>query len=578
MKVGEAGECFFVIQSSDPVPEEYATSPLIQSQKPPKEIIANLSTLTLGDRKVPEISKYPNKITYPLSDSEVDYINSNMLLNRPVVSSLDQLSFLNREKLKYESATVKPFDDYHHHSLSDSELYSYDLSGGEPQKSSSIVDDNIIKNTSGKESSSFWSWGWGKLPKQKQSTIDEKSSKTLPSTPERKNSTFTNQIFSPPLPLQSPSPTVNRSFHSDSNELISSPSVENATSSLLDPRSILTIDGFSKESSNINPLSHISTEPFSFHPSFPTENPSPKGFTPFSLESPHIKAIDPLDDTSINYPQTLEQCPPQIIQVTDFSESLIKARNDSIHQISSHSDNESTILNQTSIESSNSLVELEQYSTQLISSETVKIQPSHSFPSIPLSSPLVSATQNITSNQEFKEVSQLSESGKQVSNSVGWQFWWRKNGIPNSSPPSPVSSFEALSDAIKKEPPSKSFYYKSLRLSSEQLSVLNLKRGSNTITFTTSRGASCSSRIFYWPHDSKIIISDVDGTITKSDVLGHLYTMVGKDWTHSGVARLYSSIKSNGYEILYLTSRAIGQVGSVVFPYFNIRLIILEFI
>ena len=55
------------------------------------------------------------------------------------------------------------------------------------------------------------------------------------------------------------------------------------------------------------------------------------------------------------------------------------------------------------------------------------------------------------------------------------------------------------------------------------------------------------------------MISDVDGTITKSDVLGHLYTAMGRDWTHEGVAQLYTSIHGNGYNIVYLTARAIGQ-------------------
>jgi len=39
-----------------------------------------------------------------------------------------------------------------------------------------------------------------------------------------------------------------------------------------------------------------------------------------------------------------------------------------------------------------------------------------------------------------------------------------------------------------------------------------------------------------------------------------VFTMIGKDWTHSGVAKLYTDITKNGYQILYLTSRAIGQV------------------
>ena len=35
--------------------------------------------------------------------------------------------------------------------------------------------------------------------------------------------------------------------------------------------------------------------------------------------------------------------------------------------------------------------------------------------------------------------------------------------------------------------------------------------------------------------------------------------MIGRDWTHIGVAKLYSDIVANGYNILYLTSRSVGQ-------------------
>ena len=36
--------------------------------------------------------------------------------------------------------------------------------------------------------------------------------------------------------------------------------------------------------------------------------------------------------------------------------------------------------------------------------------------------------------------------------------------------------------------------------------------------------------------------------------------MMGRDWSQPGVASLYSNIRKNGYQILYLTARAIGQV------------------
>lgn len=35
--------------------------------------------------------------------------------------------------------------------------------------------------------------------------------------------------------------------------------------------------------------------------------------------------------------------------------------------------------------------------------------------------------------------------------------------------------------------------------------------------------------------------------------------MIGRDWTHTGVAKLYTDIVANGYNIFYLTSRSVGQ-------------------
>ncbi len=43
------------------------------------------------------------------------------------------------------------------------------------------------------------------------------------------------------------------------------------------------------------------------------------------------------------------------------------------------------------------------------------------------------------------------------------------------------------------------------------------------------------------------MISDVDGTITKSDVLGHVLPTFGKDWSHEKVCELYQKVHANGY-------------------------------
>ena len=70
------------------------------------------------------------------------------------------------------------------------------------------------------------------------------------------------------------------------------------------------------------------------------------------------------------------------------------------------------------------------------------------------------------------------------------------------------------------------------------------------------------SQIFLFKMNTKLVISDVDGTITKSDVLGHLMPRVGYDWSHKGVTSLYEGITANGYQMMYLTARGIGMAGT----------------
>lgn len=106
-------------------------------------------------------------------------------------------------------------------------------------------------------------------------------------------------------------------------------------------------------------------------------------------------------------------------------------------------------------------------------------------------------------------------------------------------------------------------YRRSLTPTSEQLASMGLQDGRNLITFTFKTSmwgiqqVQCYLYLINW--DSKLVVTDVDGTITKSDMLGHLMPIVGKDWSHSGVANLFTNIKENGYVVVYLSSRSIGQ-------------------
>uniref|UniRef100_A0A8K9Y0P6 phosphatidate phosphatase n=1 Tax=Oncorhynchus mykiss TaxID=8022 RepID=A0A8K9Y0P6_ONCMY len=106
-------------------------------------------------------------------------------------------------------------------------------------------------------------------------------------------------------------------------------------------------------------------------------------------------------------------------------------------------------------------------------------------------------------------------------------------------------------------------YRKTLRLTPEQLASLQLKVGPNEVVFSVTTQyqgtCRCQGTIYLWSWDDKIIISDIDGTITRSDTLGHILPTLGKDWTHQGIARLYHRVSQNGYKFMYCSARAIGM-------------------
>ena len=57
-------------------------------------------------------------------------------------------------------------------------------------------------------------------------------------------------------------------------------------------------------------------------------------------------------------------------------------------------------------------------------------------------------------------------------------------------------------------------YAKTLRLTSEQLKELNLKPGPNHMSFSVNK-ATCAATMYLWSGNTPIVISDIDGTITK---------------------------------------------------------------
>ena len=95
---------------------------------------------------------------------------------------------------------------------------------------------------------------------------------------------------------------------------------------------------------------------------------------------------------------------------------------------------------------------------------------------------------------------------------------------------------------------------KSSKIPSNILEKFELKEGKNEIQYIVD-GYTENSNIFLWNYNDKIVISDFDGTVTRSDVIGQIGVYFGIDWTHKYIAKLYSHIVKNGYKMLYVTAR-----------------------
>ena len=100
----------------------------------------------------------------------------------------------------------------------------------------------------------------------------------------------------------------------------------------------------------------------------------------------------------------------------------------------------------------------------------------------------------------------------------------------------------------------------------DQIRKMELNPGINTICFAINTNLGgiqiLKSNIYFWKYNNdnlKFILWDIDGTITKSDILGVILPRIGIDWNHDNVIEFINKLYDNGYKIIYLTARAIFQ-------------------
>ena len=96
------------------------------------------------------------------------------------------------------------------------------------------------------------------------------------------------------------------------------------------------------------------------------------------------------------------------------------------------------------------------------------------------------------------------------------------------------------------------------------LKEFNLRKGQNKIKFQ-AQDLNCAAHfdIYYWDVYQKVIVCDIDGTLTKADVKGYIETVYCNKYSyiHEGVVGLLKTLESElNFNIIYLTTRPIEHL------------------
>ncbi|NXD92502.1 LPIN3 phosphatase, partial [Chaetorhynchus papuensis] len=225
---------------------------------------------------------------------------------------------------------------------------------------------------------------------------------------------------------------------------------------------------------------------------------------------------------------------------------------------------------------------------RLVSDPNLVIMINNKYYSWEVAGPIVLSLQAFQRNIPESIINELVKE-KMAKKDRRWWFSWRRRAFPTEEVclqhfvKTLAKPFPSLCRQEEKEPSSDNHllhpedalameasaqkplpnYKKSLRLSSEQIGRLNLQDGPNEVAFSVTTQyqgtCRCEATIYLWNWNEKVVISDIDGTITKSDALGQILPQLGKDWTHRGIVKLFHKIHLNGYKFLYCSARAIGM-------------------
>ena len=100
---------------------------------------------------------------------------------------------------------------------------------------------------------------------------------------------------------------------------------------------------------------------------------------------------------------------------------------------------------------------------------------------------------------------------------------------------------------------------KTCKFTESQLMQMKLNFGLNKASFVVKKlDVEIPFSIFLYNQETKLVLTDIDGTITTSDVRGYLGAQLGYDVHHDGVIEFLHKVAKQGYVIIYLTARPIA--------------------
>lgn len=93
-------------------------------------------------------------------------------------------------------------------------------------------------------------------------------------------------------------------------------------------------------------------------------------------------------------------------------------------------------------------------------------------------------------------------------------------------------------------------------LSSSDLAKMNLSFGKNIIEYKVEEMV-LEAEIYLYSDMDKLLVSDVDGTLTRNDIGGLYNNYMGANYLHDGYHELITGISNNGYKVVWMTMRSL---------------------